>query len=218
MNYLFMLAQTAQSTSDHIRGIAALIGIPLIIVIIVVVTSRSSKKKNKGIGDKFLEDLKSEHPFKESFKGIHFTEDGYIIRETYDGVPIDNNSVLMTRKQKAMGYLAYFYKLDNIKNVMMYTYTVKLVNKYGHGNRVMSTTYVVSLLDENIHPIIPEVRCTGKMDKALTKKINKGELKDVSIGFESEVDSISFAEMVKRYIPDIKEVDYDTVKEKLKTR
>ena len=217
MSTFFLLAQTAQSTSDHIRGIAALIGIPLIIVIVVVLTSRSSKKKNKEIGDKFLEELKAEHPFKESFKAVHFTEDGYIIRETYDGVPIDSNSIQMTRKQKAMGYLAYFYKLDDIKNIMLYTYSVKLVNKYGHG-KVTSTTYMVSLLDEDKLPVIPEVRCTGKMDKSLEKRLKKRELKSTSIGFELEADSAAFAEMVKRYLPEIKEVDYDQVRERLKTK
>ena len=177
-----------------------------------------SGDRNDVIGDKFLEDLNAEHPFKESFKAIHFTEDGYIIHETYDGVPIDNNSILMTRTQKAMGYLAYFYKLDDIKSVMMYTHTVKMVNKYGHGNSVMSTTYMVSLLDENLRPIIPEVRCTGKMDKSLAKKIKKGDLKYVSVGFELEADSATFAQMVKRYRPDIGEVDYDQVRERLKTK
>lgn len=218
MNILFLLAQSEKSAGTVIRGIAGMLIIPLVIVIIVVLTSKASKKKNKKIGDKFLEDLNAEHPFKESFKAIHFTEDGYIIHETYDGVPIDNNSILMTRTQKAMGYLAYFYKLDDIKSVMMYTHTVKMVNKYGHGNSVMSTTYMVSLLDENLRPIIPEVRCTGKMDKSLAKKIKKGDLKYVSVGFELEADSATFAQMVKRYRPDIGEVDYDQVRERLKTK
>ena len=213
-----MLAQTAQTAGDHIRGIAALIGIPLVIVLIVVLTSKASKKKNKKIGDKFLEELNSEHPFKESLKAIHFTEDGYIIRETYDGVPIDNNSILMTRKQKSMGYLAYFYKLDDIKNLMMYTHTIRMVNKYGHGNQIMSTTYMVCLLDENLRPIIPEIRCTGKMDKSLSKRVAKGDLKNVSIGFESEADSVAVAQMIKRYRPDIGQVDYDQVQERLKTK
>ena len=124
----------------------------------------------------------------------------------------------MTRAQKAEGYKAYTFKLEDIKNICLYTHVVKMVNKYGHGNQVLATHYLCLILGEELQPIYSKLKCTGKLDKKRMKKYEAGEPILDSVSFSTEADSAAAAALIKKYAPHVKEVDYETYKERKATR
>ena len=213
----FLLAAAKQSNDVSMTTMIILIAVVVLIIVLVIVSNILGKKKGKKIGDQFLAELQEEHPFLESVKGVHFTKDGYLITENYDGKPINKSSSKMNRVQKRRGYVAMIYKLSDIKYVSTYVFNVKLVNGYGHG-QIISTGYNCAVLDENLKPLKPEFKCTGKLDKAFLKNYELGELKGTSLAFTEEKDSVMCAALVKKYAPHVQEVAYEKVQEMAKKR
>ncbi|MBO4495217.1 MAG: hypothetical protein J5752_05110 [Clostridiales bacterium] len=216
-NFLVEAATKNQSSDISMPAMIGLIAGVIVIIVIVIVCNIVGKKKGKELGDKFLAELQAEHPFAESIKGVHFTKDGYLITENYDGKPINKSSSKITRAQKRRGYVAIIYKLSDIKYVSLYAFNVKLVNNYGHG-QIISTGYNCAVLDENLKPLYPEFKCTGKLDKAYLKNYEKGDLKGTSLAFVEEKDSVMCAALVKKYAPHVQEVAYEKVEEMAKKR
>ena len=89
--WLILAGTTAKTSGDHIRGILAMILIPAVIIVIAVLAGLSGKKKKA----KFMETLSKEHPFKESYKNVHITEDKLLIIESANVGKVYNNSCLI---------------------------------------------------------------------------------------------------------------------------
>ncbi|MBR2750500.1 MAG: hypothetical protein IKM88_14370 [Lachnospiraceae bacterium] len=212
---LFVEAATKQKSSAvSMPVMIGLIAGVIAIIVIVIVCNIIGKKKGKELGDKFLSELQAEHPFQESVKGAHITKDGYLIWENYQGNPINKSSSSMTRAQKRIGYLAYIYKLSDIKSISSYVYNLKI---QGYGN-ILKTEYKVLPMDEDLKPLTPQIKCTGKLDKKIEKAFSKGDIKEAAINLDSEEDSVKLMGMIKAAVPSVREADFEKVQEKAKKR
>ena len=211
--YFVLAGTTAQSSSDHLRGIIGLIAIPVVIIIIALIGGHFGKKKRA----KFVDKINSEHPFKESYNNVHITEDGLLIIESINIGKVYNSSCLVTYNNNNKGFLALVYKLSDIGSLCPYTHTVRLVNKYGHGNQ-QTTTYVFNVLNSELDPIVPET--TGskrKLSKSEIKKINNGS--EINGGaYKDDHDLKEIVGMIQRNAPHIQIAAYDQVEERKNTR
>lgn len=216
-NYLVEAATKQQSSDVSMTTMIILIAVVVLVIVLVIVSNILGKKKGKKVGDQFLAELQAEHPFVESVKGVHFTKDGYLISENYQGKPINKNSSKMTRAQKRLGYVARIYKFSDIRCVSTYVYNVKMVNSYGHG-QIISTGYNCIILDEDLKPLLPEFKCTGKLDKSYLKSFTNRELKGTALSFSEEKDSVMCAALIKKYAPHVQEVEFEKVQEAAKKR
>ncbi len=208
MDILYLLAaQTAKSSGDHIRGIIAIIGIVLLIIVAVILGSKSGKKK----AAKLIASLQESHPFKESYKNAHITTDGLLIIESANTEKVFDTSVLANANNNNKGYIAYAYKLSDISYVCPYVHSVRYVNKYGHGNQ-HTDTFVFSVLNSNLAPLVPESLAKKEISKSTLKKVANSDLINGG-GYKDDHDLKEVIAMIHRNAPSIQTVDYEKVKE-----
>ncbi len=210
--WLILAGTTAKTSGDHIRGILAMILIPAVIIVIAVLAGISGKKKKA----KFMETLSKEHPFKESYKNVHITEDKLLIIESANVGKVYNNSCLINGNNNNKGFLSIVYKLDEVAFVCPFTHTVRIVNKYGHGNQA-TTTYVFNVLNSEMDPIVPDTAGKKTLSKGDVKKITKGEVINGS-AFEDDHDLKEVVAMIQRNASHVQQADYEKMEERKKTR